>query len=215
MERTISVFVVEDDPRLRESLEQFLRASETCRCIGSCGSAEEALEQIPRLSPRVVIMDINLPKMSGVECVRQLKMTNPSLLIIMLTVYEDSDQIFGALQSGASGYLLKRTPPEALLNAIHEVCEGGAPMSGHIARKVVQSFQRPAPVPERNIQLTEREQQVLAYVAKGYINKEIAEALNVGLETVRSHLKNIYEKLHVRSRTEAALRFVKNGNSPE
>jgi DNA-binding NarL/FixJ family response regulator len=189
-------------------------SAEAFCCVAAYGTAEEALAAIPAEAPDVLLMDINLPRMSGVECVRRVKMACPDLLVIMLTVYDDGDQIFGALQAGASGYLLKRTPPEGILNAIQEVLQGGAPMSSYIARKVVHSFQANGASQKSNIQLTEREAQVLAYVAKGYINKEIACALSVSLETVRSHLKNVYEKLHVRSRTEAAMRFFQKDSHP-
>jgi DNA-binding NarL/FixJ family response regulator len=205
----IRVSLVEDDERVRASLADLIQSSELCVCAGVSGTGEEALAGLPRQRPDVVLMDINLPRMSGVECVRKLKAILPGVFVIMLTVYEDSDQIFGALEAGASGYLLKRTAPEGILSAIQEVFQGGAPMSSYIARMVVQSFQKNSPSSESKLDLTEREQQVLKYVAKGYINKEIAEALGVSPETVRSHLKNIYEKLHVRSRTEAAMHYLK------
>jgi DNA-binding NarL/FixJ family response regulator len=208
----ITVWVVEDDERVRASLAALIQSSESCVCAGVSGTGEEALVALPQQRPNVVLMDINLPRMSGVECVRKLKAILPGVFVIMLTVYEDSEQIFGALEAGASGYLLKRTAPEAILSAIQEVFQGGAPMSSHIARMVVQSFQKRRPSSESKLDLTEREQQVLKYVAKGYINKEIAEALCVSLETVRSHLKNIYEKLHVRSRTEAAMHYLKKSS---
>lgn len=201
------VSIVEDDSRVRESLKLLVDSAESLRCVAAFASAEEALAAISENPPDVVLMDINLPEMCGVECVRRLKMACPEVQIVMLTVYDEGDQIFGALKAGASGYLLKRTPPEGILNAIQDVLEGGAPMSSYIARKVVHSFQANDASRKPDVQLTEREEQVLAYVAKGYINKEIASALCVSPETVRSHLKNVYEKLHVRSRTEAAMRF--------
>ncbi|MCW5559382.1 MAG: response regulator transcription factor, partial [Verrucomicrobiae bacterium] len=169
------------------------------------------LAEIPRLRPDLVFMDINLPCMSGVECTRQLKECLPDLQIVMLTVYDDSDQIFRALEMGASGYLLKRSTSAEILQAIEEVRRGGAPMSSHIARKVVQSFQRRGRAPRDAENLSPREEEVLGYVARGYVNKEIAEAMGIGLETVRSYLKSIYTKLQVRSRTEAAMKFFREG----
>jgi DNA-binding NarL/FixJ family response regulator len=152
-------------------------------------------------------MDINLPKMSGVECTRQLKMIRPESLIVMLTVYDDSDRIFHALQMGASGYLLKRSPADEILRAIQDVKRGGAPMSNYIARKVVQSFQRQGQSDKPAENLSKRETDVLGYVAQGYTNKEVAEALGLSVETIHAYLKNIYTKLHVRSRTEAVMKF--------
>jgi DNA-binding NarL/FixJ family response regulator len=175
-------------------------------CLGVYACAEEALREIPRQPPDVVLMDINLGGMSGVECTFRLKRLMPaSVRILMLTVYAESELIFKALEMGADGYLLKRTPPDDILKAITDVHHGGAPMSSYIARQVVQSFARrtSADTPK----LSPREEEVLALVAKGQINKEIADALGISLETVRTYLKSIYDKLHVRSRTEAAMRF--------
>jgi DNA-binding NarL/FixJ family response regulator len=208
---TLNVSIVEDDDRFRSSLARLIGNTAGLHCCGSYRTAEEALDLVPQTAANVVLMDINLPNMSGVECVRRLKAENPALQIIMLTIYEDNDMIFKALQAGAVGYLLKRSSPDEILEAIVEVSRGGAPMSSSIARRVVQSFQNTAPSLEAHVHLTKREEEVLAYVARGYVNKEIAEALSVSLETIRTHMKNIYEKLHVRSRTEAVLKCVHKG----
>ncbi|MFN3407777.1 MAG: response regulator [Limisphaerales bacterium] len=202
---SIPVAIVEDEARLRSQLVAMLTAAAEFECRGAYGSGEEALREIPRHPPDVVLMDINLPGMSGVECTFRLKRLLPRLQVVMLTVYDDSEQIFRALEMGASGYLLKRATPEEIVRAVAEVHRGGAPMSSYIARQVVQSFARRSSAREPG--LTPREEEVLALVAKGYINKEIADQLGLTLETVRTYLKLIYEKLHVRSRTEAAMRF--------
>ncbi|HVM49649.1 MAG TPA: response regulator transcription factor [Candidatus Acidoferrum sp.] len=205
---TLSVAIVEDDDRFRKSLARWIENTPGLRCAGHCATAEAALKLIPGSDANVVIMDINLPAMSGIECVRLLKAQKPELQIVMLTVYEDSDLIFRALQAGANGYLLKRSSPDQILEAIVDVSQGGAPMSSHIARKVVQSFQSRGPADAEQSNLTQREEEILGYVIKGFSNKEIADALKISVETIRVHLKNIYEKLHVRSRTEAALKRV-------
>ena len=204
---SISVALVEDEPRIRNQLEALINEAPGFSCQGVYASAEQALREIPRQPPDVVLMDINLGGMSGVECTFRLKKLVPQVQIVMLTVYDDSEQIFKSLEMGAGGYLLKRTPADEILRAVAEVHRGGAPMSGYIARQVVQSFaKRSSPeAPE----LSPREAEVLALVGKGYINKEIADRLGISLETVRSYLKNTYEKLHVRSRTEAAMKFLK------
>ncbi len=203
----ISVVIVEDDFKTRDNLQTMLRDAAGFQCVGVFTSGEAALEGVPKLRPDVVLMDINLPKMSGVECTRQLKMLRPECLIVMLTVYDDSDRIFHALQMGASGYLLKRSPADEILRAIQDVKRGGAPMSNYIARKVVQSFQRQGNSDKPAENLSKRETDVLGYVAQGYTNKEVAEALGLSVETIHAYLKNIYTKLHVRSRTEAVMKF--------
>ena len=205
---SIKVSIVEDDRRIRESLAILINEASGFHCNATYGTAETALKMIPSDPPDVVLMDINLPKMSGVELVRKLKAILPRLQIVMHTVYEDSDQIFAALEAGASGYLLKRSAPSKLLEAIVEVHQGGAPMSSHIARKVVQSFQKQGPSPKSSENLSPREEEILNLVAKGFINKEIAEQLKISSETVHSHLKSIYDKLHVRSRTEAVVKYM-------
>jgi len=204
---TIRVAIVEDDEQVRENLAALIGGTEGFECVGTYSSGELILETLPRRRPDVVLMDINLPGISGVECVRQLKSVAPEVNIVMLTVYDDSERIFQALQMGASGYLLKRSPSAEIVLAIEEVHRGGAPMSSYIARKVVQSFQRHSPSDKPTENLTKRETDVLGYVARGYTNKEIAEALGLSTETVHGYLKTIYTKLHVRSRTEAAMKF--------
>jgi DNA-binding NarL/FixJ family response regulator len=204
----INVSIVEDDPRILESWIEVFKGTADFRLLKTYGSGEEALAKIPKEKPDVVLMDINLPKMSGIECVEKLKALDPSLQILMLTVFEDSDKIFKALVAGACGYLIKRTPPEEVLAALKEVHRGGAPMSSQIARKVVQSFYKMGPSPKDTENLTERETQILDGLAKGYLCKEIADNLGIGLETVRTHMKKIYEKLHVRSRTQAVLKYL-------
>jgi DNA-binding NarL/FixJ family response regulator len=205
----LRVAIVEDDEQVRENLAVLINETKGFECVGTFGSGEAALENMPRRPPDVVLMDVNLPGMSGVECVRQLKARIPAIQVVMLTVYDDSDRIFQALQMGASGYLLKRSTADEILRAIEDVHRGGAPMSGYIARKVVQSFQRQGPSDKIAENLTKREADVLNYAARGYTNKEIADALGLSSETVRGYLKTIYGKLHVRSRTEAAMKFFK------
>jgi DNA-binding NarL/FixJ family response regulator len=203
----LKVCVVDDDPRFRKNLAGLLARTEGFACVGSFQNGEEALLRIKDATAEVVMMDINLPGMSGVECARRLKAAHPELQIIMLTVYGDDEVIFEALEAGAAGYLLKRSSPRAILEAIADVSQGGAPMSSFIARRVVQSFHDRGRAKESLPHLTPREEEILDYVAKGYINKEIADALGVALETIRAHLRSIYDKLHVRSRTEAAMKY--------
>lgn len=205
----IKIAIVEDNERWRSSLELLLKESPELKCIGSYPSGEMAVAKLPRLRPQVVLMDINLPKMSGIECVRQLKLLLPEVQIIMLTVYDDSDRIFQALQMGANGYLLKRASADEILNAISEVQQGGAPMSTFIARKVVQSFRLESPAAKPESVLTKRESDVLQYITLGYSDKEVAEALGLTPATVRSYLKDIYSKLHVHSRTQAIIKAAK------
>lgn len=180
----VTVAIVEDDARLRESLVRILTTAEDFQCVGALASGEEALEVIPRDRPELVLMDIKLPGMSGIECVARLKRRQPELAVVLLTVFEDSDKLFSALKAGASGYLVKSTPPEELLNALREVLRGGAPMSSRIARKVVQSFHQVAAVPD-TLALTPREHDILDRLAQGYLIKEIADQLDLCLETVR------------------------------
>ena len=205
---SISVSIVEDDPGVRSTLAKLINSSAGFRCVSDHGSAESALEEIPRLKPNVTLMDINLPGLSGVECVRRLKPLLPGTQVIMLTVYQNTEHIFNALAAGATGYLLKQTPPAELLVAIREVNAGGSPMSSHIARKIVQSFQHAAPASKEMESLSQRESEVLDLLAKGYLYKEIAESMNVTYATVHTHIRHIYEKLHVRSRTEAVAKHL-------
>ncbi len=205
----IKVSIVEDDDGIRESLAVIVAGSEGFRCVSKHRSAEDALRELPAAKPDVVLMDINLPKMSGISCVRKLKELLPSAQTLMLTVYEDNDSIFDSLAAGASGYLLKRTPPAKLLEAIDEVHKGGSPMTTSIARRVVQSFHKMGRSEREEENLTPREEEILSYLSKGYRYKEIADQLFISVETVRSHLHRVYEKLHVRSRTEAVVKFLK------
>lgn len=205
---TLTVSIVEDDPGLRDSISQFLRAAKGLRCLRVYASAKEALEGIPREPPDVVLMDINMAGVDGIECARLLKAAAPNVQILMLTVYEDTDKIFKALAAGASGYLLKRTAPSKLLEAIREVQAGGSPMSGPIARKVVQFFQHGSPAGKGPEDLSTRERQVLQFLAQGYAYKQIGDELGVSMDTTRTYIRRIYEKLHVHSRTEAVVRFL-------
>ena len=202
----LRVSVVEDDEDIRGHMGLLISRARGFHLAGQYASAEDALEQIPRNPPDVVLMDINLPGMKGTQCVRELKQRQPGLLIVMLTVYEDSEQIFESLRAGASGYLLKRTPSAQILSAIREVRDGGSPMSNHIARKVVQFFNQQS-TPDLQ-SLSEREREVLAHLSRGRLYKEIAESLGISLDTVRKHLQSVYQKLHVHSRTEAVVRYL-------
>jgi DNA-binding NarL/FixJ family response regulator len=183
--------------------------AEGFRCISNYPNAEVALEALPKDRPDVVLMDINLPGMNGVECVRRLKQAAPKTLVVMLTAYEDTENIFNALAAGASGYLLKRAPRSELLDAIKEVCRGGSPMTTHIARKVVQSFQKAGNSEQPAENLTNREQEVLDFLSQGFLYKEIAEKLGISYETVHTYVRRIYEKLQVRTRTEAVAKFLR------
>jgi DNA-binding NarL/FixJ family response regulator len=200
---TKSVVVVEDDRGLREQLVAILRTAPDIKCIGAYATAEEALPKIAAQNPDVVLMDIGLPGMSGIDCVAQLKKLNSAPQIIMVTVYEDSDRIFRALKAGANGYLVKSSPPDELLDAVRDVDTGGAPMSSHIACKVVEHFHVQEPHDQEKINISQREQQVLSLLASGFIYKEIGDQLGISMETVRSHVKNICQKMHVRNRVEA------------
>ena len=201
------VAIVEDNRTTREGLETITNLSPDFRCVCTCSTAEEALKLLPKHEPDLVLMDIQLPSMSGVECVARLRELLPAAKAIMVTVYEDPDRIFSALRAGASGYLLKRSAPEEVLNAMREVQQGGGAMSGEIARKVIGYFRQQTIATEEIHGLTGREREVLELVVHGLSNKEIAERLSVTVEAVRWHLKHIYIKLHVHSRTEAALKF--------
>ncbi len=203
----ISVAIVEDNHDIRSAMELLINGSEGYACIGAFNNAEMALEKIPQLLPNVVLMDFNLPGINGIECIARLKAEYPDMQFMMLTVYEDDDKIFMALEAGASGYILKKTSPGDLLDAIRELHDGGSPMSSQIARRVVAYFQkqaRPNPALEA---LTSREKEILDQLSKGFLYKEIAGNLFISIETVRRHVHNIYEKLHVRSRTDAVNKY--------
>jgi RNA polymerase sigma factor (sigma-70 family) len=205
----ITVSIVEDNDKLRETLVRVLNRADGFRYVSQYANAEDALKDLPQAKPDVVLMDINLPGMNGVECVRQLKKIAPEIQVMMLTVYEDTENIFDALAAGANGYMLKRTAGKELLEAIREVQRGGSPMTTHIARKVVQSFQRSAAAAAQTDSLSEREQQVLDLLSQGLMYKEIADKLNISYETVHTYIRRIYEKLQVRTRTEAVAKFLR------
>lgn len=202
-----SIAIVEDNPGLGASLRAVVEGTSDCRCVGLWTNGEDALKELPALRPDVVLMDIHLPGMSGIEATARLKAQLPELLVMMVTVYRDHDKIFEALKAGASGYLLKRSSPAEVRKAIVELREGGAPMSAEIARRVVEAFHRPAPTQGDTANLSKRETEILELLTQGRANKEIAHQLALSIETVRVHLKRIYDKLHVHSRTEAAMRF--------
>jgi DNA-binding NarL/FixJ family response regulator len=204
----IRVSIVEDNRGTRESLNELLNRAPALHCVGAHPTGEEALTQIPGESPDVVLMDINLPQMNGIECVTRLKRQMPKTQVLMLTTYEESDLIFDSLRKGASGYLLKNMPPAELVQAIQQVHAGGAPMSMQIARKVVSHFQQIKKPQSDMDHLTKREHEILALLAKGFLYKEIADQLGITLSTVRAHLHTVYEKLHVQSRTEAVVKFL-------
>ena len=205
----ISVAIVEDNVEICEMLTRTVERASSLRFLQSFSSGEDALEKLPALKPDVVIMDIQLPGITGVECTLQIKALVPEIQVLVFTVFGDSDLVFKALEAGASGYLLKRTPRNAIVDAVKDVWFGGAPMSGEIARKVVDSFRKPSKAKDADLeQLTQREEEVLALLAKGYITKEIADQLGISFDTVRFHLKHIYQKLHVRSRSEALIKYL-------
>ena len=206
---SISVSIVEDNEQLRNTLARVIGRAEGFRCVSHYGEAESALEGLPKDKPDVVLMDINLPGINGVECVRGLKQKAPAIQAVMLTVYEDTDNIFNALAAGAAGYMLKRTKTPELLEAIREVHRGGSPMTTHIARKVTQSFLKAGPSPQPTENLSEREQEVLDALSQGLIYKEIADKLGISYETVHTYIRRIYEKLQVRTRTEAVAKFLR------
>jgi DNA-binding NarL/FixJ family response regulator len=205
----ITVSIVEDNEQLRGTLARVINRADGFRCLSHYATAEAALEALPKDRPDVVLMDINLPGMNGVECVRQLKLTVPQILVVMLTVYEDTESIFNALAAGAAGYLLKRTKSAELLEAIREVQRGGSPMTTHIARKVTQSFHKAGPSLQATENLSPREQEVLDLLSQGHLYKEIADKLGISYETVHTYVRRIYEKLQVRTRTEAVAKFLK------
>ena len=205
----IEIAIVEDDRGLRESLAALINNAPRLHCIADYGTAETALAGIPKVQPLAALVDINLPGMSGIELVSQLKAKMPKLQLMMITMYEDCDQIFASLQAGATGYLLKRSQPAEIIQAVEQLITGGSPMSPEIARKVVTFFHKtPAPKSEVD-QLTKRETEILAQLAQGYMYKEIADNMGIGMETVRTHLQHIYGKLQVHSRTEAVVKFLK------
>jgi len=203
----IAVSITEDDAPAREILSDWIRRAPGFRLVGQYADAESAVVSLPSDKPEVALMDINLPGMSGIECVRRLKPILPETQFVMVTVYEDADHIFNALAAGASGYLLKQTPRDELLAALKDVYCGGSPMTSNIARKVVQSFQRPLPTSDEASNLSPREREVLELLARGYLYKEIASTLGISTPTVNTYIRRIYEKLHVRSRAQAVAKY--------
>jgi DNA-binding NarL/FixJ family response regulator len=204
---TIKVSIVEDDLAVREGLIRLIGRAEGFCCLSAYGDAESALAEIPKLKPDVVLMDINLPGMSGVDCVRALKASSPSIRVVMLTVYDEVGQLFQSLMAGASGYMLKRVTPTKMLEAITEAHLGGAPMTRRIARKVVQYFHQIGEAAPETQTLSRREHETLALLAEGFRYKEIADKLGISFNTVREYVHSIYAKLHVTSRTEAAMKY--------
>lgn len=205
-----TVAIVEDSPSIRRSLQEWVDSAAGHRCVCACEDAETALREVPKFKPDVVLMDIHLPGDSGISCTARLKQMMPEIQVIVVTVYRDRDLLFQALKAGASGYLLKRSSPEEIIKAIAEVRSGGAPMTGEIARMVVETFRKPVSESHPNTELSAREIEILDLVAKGLTNKEIGPALSISYDTVRAHLRRIYEKLHVRCRTEAVMKYTQN-----
>lgn len=208
-----TVAIVEDNALVRKTFAQWIEAAPGFRCVFACATAEEALAELPRLKPDVVLMDIHLPGESGIACTAQLKERLPGVQVIIVTVYRNQELIFQALQAGACGYLLKRSSPEELLKAISEVLAGGAPMTSEIARMLVEAFQKKPANLVSNDGLTPRESEILVLLSEGLSNKEIADRVNISYDTVRAHLRHIYEKLHVRGRTEAVRRYLRSSKA--
>ena len=210
----IKIAIVEDQPEVRENWSKLINSFPDFECVCACVSGEEALREIQKYRPSVVLMDIFLPRMSGIECTAQLKELLPETQIIILTAMNDKELIFLALQAGAAGYLLKRTKPADLRSALLDVLSGGSPMSSEIARRVVESFHRKAKTIDKSLNLSAREEEILVLLSKGYSNKAIADQLNLSVETIYSHLKRVYEKMHVHSRTEAVIRYLASNPQP-
>jgi DNA-binding NarL/FixJ family response regulator len=204
----ITVAIVEDDSQVRHSLVGILKRGSGVLCVGAFGDAEEALRELPRLQPQVTLMDINLPGIDGVECVQKLSGLLPQMQMVMLTIYDDTDAIFNSLAAGASGYLLKPVSAVQLLAAVKDVYAGGAPMTSNIVRKVVQTFKQPVATAHETENLSAREQEVLDYLAKGYLYKEIADQLSISYGTVHTYIERVFKKLHVRSRAQAVAKYL-------
>lgn len=205
--KKIRVSIVEDDQRISGLVSSWLNQSDGFICSGLHASSEDAFKTLVNELPEVVLMDINLPGLSGVECVRQMKPILPHTQFIMVTVYEDAEHLFDALSAGASGYLIKMTPKDKLLESIRSVYNGGSPMTGSIARKVVQHFHRPIASSLEDHRLSPRETQILGLLAKGFLYKEISDQLDISITTVCTHIRKIYEKMHVRSRAQAVAKY--------
>lgn len=210
---TLRIGIVEDNVSISQNWAQVIHTQSNLQLAGTFQNGEDALRNMPPLQPDVILMDISLPGMSGIECVARLKDLLPRTAFLMVTVHSDNDSLFKAFQAGATGYLLKRATAAELVAAIHDVLNGGAPMTGEIARRVIELFSRPAVTPADNCVLSERERQVIELLSQGYSDKEIADRLNIKFPTVRSHVSKIFEKLHVRSRVEAATWFLRSPGS--
>lgn len=206
----IQIGIVEDSTSIRNNWIRVIQTQPDFRCVGAFGNGTDALEQMPPKQPDVILMDISLPGMSGIECVARLKAVLPRAAFIMVTVHSDNDYLFKAFQAGATGYLLKRATAAELVAAIRDIMNGGAPMTGEIARRVIESFGRPIAASENDCVLSERETEVIELLAQGYSDKEIAQRLQIKFGTVRSHVAHIFEKLHLRSRVEAATWFMRS-----
>jgi len=204
---SIAVDIVEDDAPAREILADWMRHASGFKCVGAHASVEQALQHLPAEKPSVVLMDINLPGLSGIEGVRRLKPMLPETQFLMLTVYEDADHVFEALLAGATGYLLKQTPRSELMASIKDVHAGGSPMTSNIARRVVQAFHRQDATTPESAMLSQREREVLELLARGYLYKEIMDSLNISRGTLNTYVRRTYEKLHVRSRAQAVAKF--------
>jgi DNA-binding NarL/FixJ family response regulator len=211
--RRIKVALVEDQPKARESWIKLIDSFPDFMCACACATGEEALRVIPVESPNVVLMDIFLPRMSGIECTVRLKALLPETQIVILTAMDDQELVFMALEAGADGYLLKRTKPSDLRVALLEVLRGGAPMTSQIARRVIESFRQKAKIRDESARLSVREEQILVLLSQGYANKMIADKLGLSIDTVCSHLKHVFTKLHVSSRTEAVVRYMASKTS--
>jgi len=207
MGKPIKVCVVEDIDEVRLGVRRIIDDAEGFACAGTFDNAEDAVTMLPDICPDIVLMDINLPGMSGIECIRKVKAENSAIQFMMFTIYEDSEQVFDALSAGANGYLLKKTSHDKILDALKELYEGGAPMSSYIARKVVVAFQKTSETNKEVESLSPREMDVLQLLAKGYLYKEISDNLDISTGTVRQHIHKIYEKLHVQNRTEAVNKY--------
>lgn len=205
-----NIAIVEDNPTVRQTLCDWINGAEDCHCVCACSTGKEAMTEIPAHRPDVVLMDIHLPGESGIACTARLKSVLPNLQIVMLTVYKDHDLLLQALKAGACGYLLKRSSREDILNAIAEVRAGGAPMTGEIARMLVETYQKPVVNELTEGRLSAREMEILMFVSKGMTNKEISTRLGISFETVRNHLRHVYDKLHVHCRTEAVAKYLKS-----
>ena len=213
--RPIRVALVEDQPKVRENWTRRIDSLADFQCVCACQSAEEALTVIPSKEPDVVLMDIFLPRMSGIECLARLKTKLPDVQIVILTAMDNQELLFMALEAGADGYLLKRTKPTDLRRALLDVLNGGVPMTSQIARRLIESFRKHPKTKDESLDLSPREEQILQLVAKGYSNKQIADDLDMSFDTVRTHLKRVFKKLHVKSRTEAAMRYINSRMSEQ